>query len=60
MKKTPIYLINLEGQGDVITYLVDQEIWDWVTCLDPGIPEGYDHSKTYSWPDRLVHPVCPR
>ena len=38
MKK--VYLIRLEGGGDVEEKFVDEEAWNWIMSHDMGQPEG--------------------
>lgn len=47
-----VYLLLLEGQGDLVVTVVDKETFDWVTSDDLGRrPE--DAGRTH-WDDQLV------
>lgn len=50
MKK--VYLIHLEGQGDIDEKFVTEEAWNWVTSNDPGLPA--DHDGSTAWEDQLI------
>lgn len=47
-----IYLITLEGQGDIYIKPVDEETFNWVTSNDEGRPAGAENES--GWEDQLV------
>lgn len=51
-----VYLVILEGGGDMYIKVVDQETFDWICSDDMGCPEGFDpmEENSYSWNDQLV------
>lgn len=53
-----VYLVTLEGGGDLYVKVVDQETFDWITSDDPGIPEAEsdDDDGVTLWEDQTVPP----
>lgn len=51
-----VYLIVLEGQGDLNIKVVDQITWDWIVSDDLGTSESEDCG---SWVDTTI-PECQR
>ncbi len=47
-----VYLIVLEGGGDVDIKVVDQETYDWITSDDLGQPPGSEEETM--WEDQSV------
>ena len=47
-----MYLVILEGGGDIYIKVVDQETFDWICSDDMGQPADYDDDT--SWVDQIV------
>ena len=50
--KNKMYIVLLEGGGDIYIKVVDKETFDWICSDDPGQPADYDDDT--SWVDQLV------
>jgi hypothetical protein len=50
--KQNVYIVLLEGGGDVFVKVVDEETFNWITSDDPGFPPDYKNES--SWIDQLV------
>lgn len=47
-----VYIVLLEGGGDIYIKVVDEETFNWICSDDPGQPADYDDDT--SWVDQIV------
>jgi hypothetical protein len=49
--KQKMYLVLLEGGGDLYVKVVDQETFDWICSDDMGQPADFNEDDDSSWID---------